>query len=983
MSLIKIVDRVAVRVTATESGDWQVVDVPPGFVGITAASFADNDFIEGHISHEDGAQFEVYSTDDGSTDNLLQVLNVTGTVVLRRPTAPYRSSASNNGRMTAGTGIHTLEVGPTAGVAQLLFNANNPVWRLLPSGDSTPDVTGFRNFITAGGTTITRFDGMAPGQRFTLRRGTSDIAVENNAAIVLAGGGNITLTTSNPIAEFVEQDGVAYQTNAGGRTTVEINELARDAVAAAIVVDGGLTKAVNDGADTITLGVDAVGLRAELGLGTAALLDTGTDATDVPTVAQADARYTSAASGAAISALLAARTSSEVDVTEYGAKCDARTVFDAAVTNGSATVTSATAAFSAGDVGKVIIVQRGRPNGPDGSTWRPHVSTIASVQSATSATMAAAATNTVSGVECIIGTDDTAAFQTALNDVGARTQNGLSAVTYSGHAIITQTLRPIYDYVRLVGRPCRLSAAGYRDDLLPYLAGVPSRIIWGGADGARMIEVDIIQSGGVWRKLHGISIEYGCLDGAGRAGDIVETYSAPAFNMIDTLVSRNGTGSDAISLGVTSSSAIVLAGQDVAARDHGLKGVHVINRGTNIFGSNTLRIWGDKGGEVWGNLNYGIIDDSLFLVENDGSREHIHFEQIDTTDVNGSNWNGRLVLHAADSGTKSRFNGVRPNVELFDGTAPSTRTVTLRTNRYRLTVVGSGSVTVTSGTTLFKKDEVTALSSGGGNVATSAAALDFMVAGSDWQGGSVTFTVSGSVTSWSLVARPFASQSRTVTFNAGCSGLIVARAATGRNGGAEGQDSHAVNHLYEGYDVENINVLPIIEQYTAANGVTSEADLAFSTNGLAPQARGSFRTGYIRSGAIYTLAADLPIASGAWMVVTWPAPVSQSQAYWDVAHPTRITPPAGVKEIEIAVTASFNPNATGYRLIRISRNGIPIATGTSFVATGGGNLSVCQANLGLRHTPRDFYEIEVFQNTGDNLNLVGGQYFTTARITTW
>lgn len=221
MSLIKIVDRVAVRVTATESGDWQVVDVPPGFFGITAASFADNDFIEGHISHEDGAQFEVYSTDDGSTDNLLQVLNVTGTVVLRRPTAPYRSSASNNGRMTAGTGIHTLEVGPTAGVAQLLFNANNPVWRLLPSGDSTPDVTGFRNFITAGGTTITRFDGMAPGQRFTLRRGTSDIAVENNAAIVLAGGGNITLTTSNPIAEFVEQDGVAYQTNAGGRTTVD------------------------------------------------------------------------------------------------------------------------------------------------------------------------------------------------------------------------------------------------------------------------------------------------------------------------------------------------------------------------------------------------------------------------------------------------------------------------------------------------------------------------------------------------------------------------------------------------------------------------------------------------------------------------------------------------------------------------------------------------------------------------------------------
>lgn len=100
------------------------------------------------------------------------------------------------------------------------------------------------------------------------------------------------------------------------------------------------------------------------------------------------------------------------DVTAYGAKGDAQAVNDGAMSSGSAILTSATAAFTTGDVGKAISVKNA---GPTGVTTL--VTTIASRQSATQVTLTAANASggAVSGAVVIWGSDDTAAIQAAVN----------------------------------------------------------------------------------------------------------------------------------------------------------------------------------------------------------------------------------------------------------------------------------------------------------------------------------------------------------------------------------------------------------------------------------------------------------------------------------------------------------------------------------------------------------------------------------------
>lgn len=95
-------------------------------------------------------------------------------------------------------------------------------------------------------------------------------------------------------------------------------------------------------------------------------------------------------------------------VKRFGAVGDARQAFDAVATSGSAAITSATAAFKNSDVGKVAVIAK-----HDGSAVL--ATTIASVQSATAATLANSLTFSATDCTLTIGTDDTAAIQAALN----------------------------------------------------------------------------------------------------------------------------------------------------------------------------------------------------------------------------------------------------------------------------------------------------------------------------------------------------------------------------------------------------------------------------------------------------------------------------------------------------------------------------------------------------------------------------------------
>ena len=97
----------------------------------------------------------------------------------------------------------------------------------------------------------------------------------------------------------------------------------------------------------------------------------------------------------------------EVNPLDYGAVSDAQSTVDGAMTSGSKTLTSVAGLFAAGDVGKTISVQAA---GGTGGSQQPLVTTIASYLSSTQVTLAAAATQTVTGMGVIWGTDNYPAF---------------------------------------------------------------------------------------------------------------------------------------------------------------------------------------------------------------------------------------------------------------------------------------------------------------------------------------------------------------------------------------------------------------------------------------------------------------------------------------------------------------------------------------------------------------------------------------------
>lgn len=97
-----------------------------------------------------------------------------------------------------------------------------------------------------------------------------------------------------------------------------------------------------------------------------------------------------------------------VNVKSYGAKGDMRLVTDAAMTSGSATVTSASAAFTAADVGKSVRV------GGAGAAGVDLYTTVSSVTNSTTAVLAANASTTVASAQFRVATDDTAAIRNAI-----------------------------------------------------------------------------------------------------------------------------------------------------------------------------------------------------------------------------------------------------------------------------------------------------------------------------------------------------------------------------------------------------------------------------------------------------------------------------------------------------------------------------------------------------------------------------------------
>jgi len=96
------------------------------------------------------------------------------------------------------------------------------------------------------------------------------------------------------------------------------------------------------------------------------------------------------------------------DIRTYGAVADGVKVSDGAATATSYTLTSATAGFTAGDVGKLIVIQGAALGGS------AYYSTIAGYTNSTTITLTDVIVTTVSGATFVYGTDNTTAISDAM-----------------------------------------------------------------------------------------------------------------------------------------------------------------------------------------------------------------------------------------------------------------------------------------------------------------------------------------------------------------------------------------------------------------------------------------------------------------------------------------------------------------------------------------------------------------------------------------
>lgn len=95
----------------------------------------------------------------------------------------------------------------------------------------------------------------------------------------------------------------------------------------------------------------------------------------------------------------------------YGAKADGKVILDATITSGQlSTLTSQTANFTSADTGKCVNISQA-----GGSATASFFAATITYVNATTVTLSSPASNAVSGVGAVYGTDDTAAIQSAIN----------------------------------------------------------------------------------------------------------------------------------------------------------------------------------------------------------------------------------------------------------------------------------------------------------------------------------------------------------------------------------------------------------------------------------------------------------------------------------------------------------------------------------------------------------------------------------------
>lgn len=616
--------------------------------------------------------------------------------------------------------------------------------------------------------------------------------------------------------------------------------------------------------------------------------------------------------------LISDARASSLDVTQWGARCDAVAVFDGAMTNGAAVLVCATSKpFLPAHVGKTIIVGKGVSN--NGFTERPLVTTILSVDSDQQVTLSANCSNgsNISGVEVVFGTDDTTAWQAAINWAGA-TRKGFVGFPLGRRSIISSTLQWNVDFVRIVGITGRQDTQDLRFGGNPSLPGttglsksiehMPCVMTWAGNTTDPMLMMDVGQwADGTWVSHQGNGLTGVTLDGAGRAAVGLAMRSQSSCLFIDMAIVRcTSLGMD---IGVSTTSHLTY----VDCAYNSFIRCSFVNRGANIYGAKSFVMWGDK---QRGNCNYFHFTNCNWHIENDGTAVNIEIESVDTTDFISCTWNGQMIIHSAETGTRSILNGQASNVELLasPGTPVTTQDVTLVAGTYQLGVTGAG-----GGGNYAVVSELTAVITGDTAQVLPGAPATFVVEA----GGTARITKTGTLTAYTLKMVMRASQARTITLDT-CSGWFRAK------GSALGADFACRNIIAANYDIENIGVAPIIE---------TNADVFVTMNGGPGQSAGMRAFGSDTSACIVISTASQTVPHNTAALVEFDFTSNEHTDIWGFCKELMTQTPAAARTLTLAIGT--------YKVQCLAGSGSPtvtVAEGTG-VATGEGVASPGSPNI--------------------------------------
>lgn len=206
-----------------------------------------------------------------------------------------------------------------------------------------------------------------------------------------------------------------------------------------------------------------------------------------------------------------------ISARDWQIKGDTRVVVDGVTTTSSAIVTSATAAFTVGDVGKLITLTV--PSSVS-ATKTGFASTISSVQSSTQCTMAGAVASgyAFTGVEVAIGSDDYTPISGALTAAAA---TGATVDLPDAIMMVSQQL--------VISGGVTLDGAGY-DYVQTTNAPLRGSILRAGASMTSVVQVGPVQGSPGTSSTYnsgnvGGQMKNCCADGANIATSAVHTYS--------------------------------------------------------------------------------------------------------------------------------------------------------------------------------------------------------------------------------------------------------------------------------------------------------------------------------------------------------------------------------------------------------------------------------------------------------------------------